>query len=203
MTMFKKTNGLNANQLNPECVYLNTRSSIHQIIKPDVVENNWDVKKKLWFHFSVYTTETNLKAEFGTLKVLFNKCAISNIVSFDKVEKVYPFTYDYVNQLFVLNIKGIGSKDGRNLFKWGKEGFTHCDLPDHKNNVIIVNTIGEKFEGFTKAKVKRYCNALKALDRLVDPTERDFKQKERANLIPNFPVTPKEITKACIFFGPD
>ena len=117
MTMFKKTNGFKANQLNPDYVYLNTRSSIHQIIKPDVVENIFAVKKKLWFHFSVDTTKTSIKADFGTLKVLFNKCGISNIVSFEKVEKVYPITYDYVNQVFVLNIKGIGSKDRKNPFK--------------------------------------------------------------------------------------
>ena len=64
-------------------------------------------------NFNSGTTETNLKAELGTLKIWFNKYVVYNIVSFDKVEQVYTITYETVNDVFFAHNKEIGSNDGK------------------------------------------------------------------------------------------
>ena len=68
---------------------------------------------------------------------------------------------------------------------------------------MLVNTIGEKFEGFTKTEVEIYLNAMKAVSRIDNPTERDFKKMARENFIPDCLVTPKDVTNARLVFGPN
>ena len=104
--------------------------------------------------------------------------------------------------IYFLHTKEIGSNIGKMYLEWGNVGSPYRDLSYHKDTVISVNKIGENFEVFTNNEVKRACNARKAVGCLVNTTKKDFKGMVRENLIPNSPVTPKEITKVCLIFGP-
>ena len=51
--------------------------------------------------------------------------------------------------------------------------------------------------------MKIYQNAWKAVDSLVNSTEQDFGKIVRTNLIPIYPVAPKDIINTHIIFGLD
>ena len=51
--------------------------------------------------------------------------------------------------------------------------------------------------------MKIYQNAWKAVDSLGNSTEQDFEKMVRTNLIPIYPVAPKDIINAHIIFGLD
>ena len=171
MDVFNKNNRIKANQLNSNYVYLRIFPSFRHIINPDVVKNIQAMKENIWSHFNAGTYKTKIKDDLGTLKVCFKKSGITNIMSFGKVELVYLITYDHTNQLFVVHTKGLGYKDGKLTFKRGNEVFFKCYLLDHKGSIMLVNTSGEKTEGFTKTKVERSSNAKKSVVRLYNPTE--------------------------------
>ena len=44
---------------------------------------------------------------------------------------------------------------------------------------------------------------MKAVSRIDNPTERDFKKMVRENFIPDCLVTPKDVTNARLVFGPN
>ena len=51
--------------------------------------------------------------------------------------------------------------------------------------------------------MKIYQNAWKSVDSLGNSTEQDFEKMVRTNLIPIYPVAPKDIINAHIIFGLD
>ena len=121
-----------------------------QVINPDVVSNKREVKKKLRSHRNAGATETKPKADLGNIKVWFNDSGIANILSLCKI-----VAYDHINRVFIINTKGIYCKDGKLIFKRGKEGFPYCDLTNRDDKIALVNTINtirDHFEGLTGAK---------------------------------------------------
>jgi hypothetical protein len=81
-------------------------------------------------------------------------------------------------------------------------------LDDTKNDpaIIMVQTIRENFEGFTRKEVERAIAARRAQALAGHPSERVFKRevsrKSSSSLFRSCPITLQDISNACTIFGP-
>jgi hypothetical protein len=80
-------------------------------------------------------------------------------------------------------------------------GFPYIDM--HSTNaVVMIQTICQWYEGFTKCKVQDATAACKAQAMTGHPTDAQFLKLVRNNSIKNCPVKPDHITNAHSIFGP-
>ncbi|KAL3773713.1 hypothetical protein ACHAWO_009882 [Cyclotella atomus] len=87
-------------------------------------------------------------------------------------------------------------------------GFPYIDLDDSENNaaIIMVQTVRENFEGFTRKEVEHAIAARKAQALAGHPSERVFKhevsRKSSSSLFRSCPITSQDISNARTIFGP-
>ena len=84
------------------------------------------------------------------------------------------------------------------------------DEPKHEeyesieeNNYMMVNTVRKNFEGYTKHNVKKAQEARHLQGMTGSPTDREFAEMVRENLIANCPVTVHDVHNANHIFGPN
>jgi len=62
------------------------------------------------------------------METWFNEDGLGNILSFDKVEELYPITYEHKKKTFVVHTKGIDDPQGKVRFERSEEGFPYGSL---------------------------------------------------------------------------
>jgi hypothetical protein len=67
----------------------------------------------------------------------------------------------------------------------------------------MVNTVAENREGYTKGEYDDVKQARRALGMVGYPSNKDFNNMVRSNMIKNCPVTSKSISAANKIFGTD
>ena len=67
---------------------------------------------------------------------------------------------------------------------------------------VLVQTVRQNFEGYTKFKVLEAKEARRAMGMISNPSKEDFKGMVRGNMIKNFPVTMDRISNKRAIFGP-
>ena len=84
------------------------------------------------------------------------------------------------------------------------------DEPEHEeyesikeNDYMMVNTVRENFEGYTKHDVKKAQEARRLQGMTGSPTDWEFAGMVRENLIANCPVTVHDVHNANRIFGPN
>ncbi len=68
---------------------------------------------------------------------------------------------------------------------------------------MLVQTVHQNYKGYTKSEVLQAKEARRTMGMIGNPSQRDFKNMVRGNLINNCPVTSDDVTNACAIFGPD
>ncbi len=68
---------------------------------------------------------------------------------------------------------------------------------------MLVQTVRQNYEGYTKRKVLQAKEARRVMGMITNPSERDFKNMVRGNLINSCPVTSDDVTNGHAIFGPD
>ena len=68
---------------------------------------------------------------------------------------------------------------------------------------MLLNTVSENWEVFTRREYEGAQEARQAMHLLRFPSERDFENMVRLNMIVNFPVTFDDVKNAKLVFGPD
>ena len=88
-------------------------------------------------------------------------------------------------------------------FQLSPNGLYYFDAAERENNVLLLNTVLDNREGFTRREYKGAWEARRAMHLLGFPLERDFDNMVCSNTIINFPVTSSDVKKAKLIFGPD
>ena len=93
--------------------------------------------------------------------------------------------------------------DTEGIFQLSPNRLYYFDPTDWENSVLLLNTVSENREGFTQREYKSPWKVQRAMQLLGFPSERDFENMVRSNMIVNFPVTFSDVKNAKLIFGPD
>ena len=88
-------------------------------------------------------------------------------------------------------------------FQLSPNGLYYFDAEDRENSMLLLNTVSENREGFTLREYEGPREAQRAMHLLGFPSERDFENMVRSNMIVNCPVTFSDVKNAKLIFGPD
>ena len=88
-------------------------------------------------------------------------------------------------------------------FDLSLNGIYYFDAAYRENGVLLLNTVSDNSEGFTRREYKEAQEARRAMQLLGLPSERDFENMVRSNVIVNCPVTFSDVKNANLIFGPD
>ncbi len=90
-------------------------------------------------------------------------------------------------------------------FKPSARGLHYQDVSDPESNIelMLVKTVRENFEGYTRHKVERAREARHIQGMIANPTEREFAGMVCEQLLTNCPVTVRDVDNANQIFGPD
>ena len=117
-------------------------------------------------------------------------------MSFSKTKKEYgPRYYQYEDVFAVL-------KPMHEVIFQPREGGLYFHGTCHRE-VVLVNTVRKDMEGFTCRKIEGAKEAISGLARVGYPSEVDYNNIIRSEMIRNFPITPTDINTAHKIFGHD
>ena len=75
----------------------------------------------------------------------------------------------------------------------------YFDATDRENSVLLLNTVSENRERFTRRDYKGDREARRGMHLLGFPPERDFENMVRSNMIVNCPVTFSDVKTLNLF----
>jgi hypothetical protein len=177
-------------------------------------------QKPIVVHCNAGKAKTDLKGELGDMAVHHNPKSIANVLSLHSVKQKHQGTYDSWDHdgVFVVHtpkgvVEFIPSEKGLHYIDVSKEeNLVHHMLvnieTDNKTTnsdeqFVMVNTMRDNFEGYTKQDIKKAQEAGCLQGMIGNPTERKFEGMVREKLIANFPVTVRDIQNAHQIFGPN
>ena len=127
-----------------------------------------------------------------------NKDGIANLISFDKLEKLYDISYHTkrTNQKFIVH-----TEKGDVEFHQDEMGLPYIDLTKSDAALFLaqtcmVQTVRGNFEGYTKRQIEEAKEAWKAVAMVGHPTGREFLSMVCSNMIQNCPIRPEAVTNA-------
>jgi hypothetical protein len=90
-------------------------------------------------------------------------------------------------------------------YKPSSRGLHYHDVSDPSSNVelMLVNTVRENFEGYTRHAVERAREARRLQGMIANPTEREFAGMVQEKLLTNCPITVCDVENANQIFGPN
>jgi hypothetical protein len=164
---------------------------------------------------------SNLKGNYGRLKVWYVPKGTANIFSMHKLERLYRITYNSWDGYYVVH-----TPRGEVKFHKDKQGLPYINLVEldeeaavlliqmmeqqdkenkdgTKKEVMLVQTVRGSYEGFTEREVIKAQEARVAQAMLGNPSKKDFQGLVSGNLILNCPITRANTSNACKTFGPD
>ena len=184
--------------VNRNWIILDTGSTTDIFCNDKLLSDIHETDQTITIHCNAGTCVTN---KVGTLsgygEVWFSEQAIANILSLANVSKRYPVVYNSKEARGFVVMK----PDRKVVFHQSPQGLFYHDTTNRA--VMLVNTVHENMEGFTKRQVERAKAARRALGMVGYPSSKDFKAMVRTNLIKNCPVTVDDINTAERIFGPD
>lgn len=126
--------------------------------------------------------------------------AISNILSFANISDRFGVVFDNstADQFTVTMEDGIVLVLGRS-----KAGLYFHDTAITKHAAVLVNTIQDNESRYTNAEVSRAKGARNLQTSIGCPSTRNFIDIVNNNLVPNCPVTKRDIMAAEDIFGPN
>jgi hypothetical protein len=207
---------------------LDNQSTVNQVTNPSLLTNIRKADKPIVVHCNVGSTRTDLIGELGNLTVHHNPESIANVLSLKSVALRHHVTYDSRDRGGVFQVhmpKGVvefrPSEQRLHYLDMNEHGETlhhmlvtayHDEMngsaeedstDDGDDNVMMVSTVRNNFEGFTKHEIKMAQEARRLQGMIGNPTEREFEGMVREKLIANCPITVHDIKNANRIFGPD
>ncbi len=90
-------------------------------------------------------------------------------------------------------------------FKPSSRGLHYHNVSDPSSNVdlMLVNTVRENFEGYTRHDVERAREAQRIQGMIANPTEREFAGMVWKKLLTNCPIIVRDVENANQIFGPN
>ena len=189
-----------------EWVLLDNQSTIDVFVNRRLLKNIRRIDQYMYIHCTAGVTRTNLVGElpgYGT--VWFHPDGIANILSLSRVKTKYWITFDSnENNEFIVH-KPDGST--RN-FKESNCGLYYHDTSTVVTGVseartVLITTVAGNASNYTPADYSRALLARKTQQIIGRPSMRDYIRYVENNLIPNCPVTRRDIVAAEHILGPD
>ena len=198
-------------QINPDHLCLDSTSYFHQMFDPSHLDV---VKKVSTILRGSCNASTNFSYDEGWYKGLLHMwlvCnGIANLLSLPQLESEgYYITYYTLTNWIIHVLDGplctlcteLVLKRCVGVCK----GFPYLDMadPDHRNTVVMLQSVRENMAGLTDREAKKAVLARKAQARLGTPTEADLIDMVSKVTLTNCPVTPVDISNTHNMFGPD
>jgi hypothetical protein len=203
----KQANKTSKSGLQSNRVYLDTCTTDDIMANGQYLKDIHKSPKPLTMNTNAGSTLTHLQGKLGVLTFWLCPHGIANVVSLRTLEKHFKVQYDSSKEdgAFVCSTpKG----DSVTFKRCEKTGFPYIDLDDMDNDaaILMVQTVRENFEGFTRREVERAIAARKAQALAGHPSERVFKKevsrKSSSSLFRSCPITSQDISNARTIFGP-
>ena len=189
-----------------EWVLLDNQSTIDVFVNRRLLKNIRRIGQYMYIHCTAGVTRTNLVGElpgYGT--VWFHPDGIANILSLARVKTKYRITFnsDENNEFIVHKPDGTT----RN-FKESSRGLYYHDTSTAVTRVaetgtVLVTTVADNASKYAHTDYSRAVLARKIQQIIGRPSVRDYIRYVENNLIPNCPVTRRDIIAAEHIFGPD
>ena len=189
-----------------EWVLLDNQSTINVFVNRWLLKNIRRIEQYMYIHCTAGVTRTNLVGDvpgYGT--VWFHPDGIANILSLSRVKTKYWITFDSdENNEFIVH-KPDGST--RN-FKESSCGLYYHDTSTVVTGVaeagtVLITTVADSASNYTPAYYSRALLARKTQQIIGRPSMRDYIRYVENNLIPNCPVTRRDIVAAEHILRPD
>ena len=124
---------------------------------------------------------------------------IANILSMLRVTKKFRVIFDSEGGNFFRMVL----PDREVKFQLSPNRLYYFDAADRENGFLLLNTVSENREGFTRREYEEDREAWRAMHLLGFPLDRDFENMVRSKIIINCPVTFSDVKNAKHIFGPD
>ncbi len=173
-----------------------------QVANPALLKNIIKAASTVTIHCNARSTSTNLEGDLGSVTVKHNPHSIANVVSLHETKQRHRKTYDSWDRGGVFQVHTDG---GIVEFKPSSRGLHYHNVSDHscKVELMLVNTVRENFEGYTRHDVERAREARRIQGMIANPTKREFAGMVREKLLTNCPITVRNVENANQIFGPD
>ena len=224
---------LTNNELVPKnWILLDTQSTIHIFKNKEMLQEVKATDTGVRCYCNSGYQDTDKAGVFPGVKedVYYNATSLANILSFSLLSEQYRITCDTAreNSFTVHDINGINMK-----FRKSDNGLYYhhyqppkndtkiittsphhttivppksTSTPQHTNdndNIILVQTVLQEMEGFTKREIKKAKTARRLYILLGRPSYRDFGNIVKWGLLKNCPVTFQDVVNSWKIFGQD
>ena len=187
-------------------ILLDSQSTLDLISNIELLTSVWTVKQGVYIRCNAGCRWTNQKGYLpGYGVVWYDPKAIANILSLSNVSLRYRVKYDSEDgNRFVVTLKSGTEK----VFELSKTGLYYLDAAAERARsetaaTVLVNTVDDNKTRYTKAEFDRAKLARELQTKIGRPTTRNFIKYVTNNLLPNCPVTKRDIEAAEDIFGPD
>jgi hypothetical protein len=193
---------INKGVVNKNWLLLVSQSTVDQVANLALLKNIRKAASAVTMHCNAGSASTNLEGNLGNLTVKCNPHSISNVVSLDETKQCHRVTYDSWDKDGVFQVHTDG---GIVEFKPSSCGLHYHDVSDTSSNMelMLVNTVRENFEGYTRQDVKRAREAQHIQEMIPNPTKREFVGMVHEKLLTNCPVTVCSLDNANQTFEPN
>ena len=177
-------------------ILLDNQSTVDVFQNAKLLSNIWKNATSMTIHCNAGVTTTSMVGDlsgYGT--VWYHPSGIANILSLARVkEHGFHVTYDSTaNNEFKL-IKPTG---GTRIFKQSERGLFYFDTLDvtsnDKSNLMFVNTVEANKSSYTNQDYSRAVLARTIQKIIGRPSTRTFMNIVSKNLLPNCPITTRDI----------
>ena len=181
---------------------LNSQSAVELIANPIMLLNIRTVRSEysICVHcnsrFKVVDRVSDLP---GYKTVWYEPTGIANILSMSRATKKFWVIFDSEGGKFFRMV--LPYREVR--FKLSPNGLYYFDATDRENSVLLLNTVSENREGFTRREYEGDRAARRAMHLLGFLSEWYFDNMVCSYMIVDFPVTFSDFKNAKLIFGTD
>jgi hypothetical protein len=180
-------------------ILLDNQSTVNIFANRSLLQNIRKAPATMDIHCNAGVTKTNWIGDlpgYGT--VWYHKKGIANILSLSCVKKQHRVTFDSNNG----NKFTIHHADGREtVFTESQQGLYYMDTA--QESFAMLNTVAENKDKYTIDAYSRAQLARKIQIMIGRPSTKEFIKIVENNLLPNCPITRRDIQAAEDIFGPD